>query len=391
MSRAISLFSTLMLLIVLAGCAATAPKEPVTFYPPLPLQPRLQYLTTISTEDDLGKKAGAFREFVVGPEQSRIQLHRPLDVGSVKGKLYVSDRTVRRIMIVDFVKGEMDYIKDKDLGALQDPFGLHVTDDGFKYVADGGRKQVVVFGPDEAYVRAYGEAGQFEKPHDVALFGDRLYVADYPRHEVLVIDKQSGKTVQTIGGRGTEAGKFDRPANLRVDRQGNLFVNDSFNFRIQKFDPQGKYLKEFGYSGSTLGGFARPKGLDVSPEGKFLYVADAAFENIQIFDDESTDVVLFFGGFGNAPGSLYLPSAVHVDDKNTEYFQRYADKDFKVRYLVIVSNVLGDKKLNIYGFGDWTGEKLPEMAPKPPSKPEKSEGSAKPEEAEAPAQPDAAK
>lgn len=367
MFRALSLFLCCLTVQLLVGCAATKPPAPTTFYPPLPLQPRLQFLTSISTEDDVGKKTSGFRTFVTGEGELKRGITRAMDVGSVKGMLYVTDLAFGRIIMIDLEKGTFDLLKDQDLGALRQPLGLHVSEDGYKYVADGVRKQVVVFGPDNAYVRSYGKAGQFERPMDVAVFGERIYVADFPRHVVEVMDKTSGEIVQTIGGRGTEAGQMDRPSHLRVDRQGNLFVNDSFNFRIQKFDPQGEYLQEFGYAGSTLGGFARPKGMDVSPDGKHLYVTDAAFENVQIFDDETTLLLLYFSQFGAGPGDLYLPMAVFVDDKNVEYFQRYADKNFKIRYLVIVSNSLGFKKLNIYGFGDWIGERLPEMDPPKPT------------------------
>jgi len=363
MSRVLVL---LAFLTALCGCATTAPKVPTTFYPELPQQPRLQYLTSITTEDDLGKKASAFREMVVGKETTK-SIARPYDVGSVKGKIYISDRTLKRILILDLEKKEIDYIKEARLGALKDPFGIHVTADGYKYVADAGRRQILVFGPDESYVRAYGEKDQFEKPMDVAVFGEHIYVVDFSRHAVVVLDKESGQTIQTIGSRGTEPGMFNRPTHIRIDRQGNLFVNDAFNFRVQKPDPQGKYLKEYGYAGDTLGGFGRPKGMDVSPDGKLLYVADAAFENVQIFDDESTDLLLFFGTYGNSPGSLYLPSGVYVDAQNLEYFSRYVDKDFKVKYLVIACSMLGEKKLNFYGFGDWVGEKLPEIAPQKPA------------------------
>jgi DNA-binding beta-propeller fold protein YncE len=79
---------------------------------------------------------------------------------------------------------------------------------------------------------------------------------------------------------------------VTVDREGNIYVNDAFNFRIQKFDPGGNFLKAFGYPGDTLGGFARPKGLGVDREGR-VYVVDAAFENVQIFEDETTDLLLW--------------------------------------------------------------------------------------------------
>ncbi|MBW6512975.1 MAG: hypothetical protein K0A93_12830 [Desulfuromonadaceae bacterium] len=366
MFRAVSLFLCFLSLQLLVGCTTTPPVA-TTFYPPLPLQPRLQFLTAISHEEDIGKKTNAFREFLTGEGQMKRGISRAMDVGSVKGMLYVTDLAFGRIIMIDLEKGTFDLLKDENEGALRQPLGLHVSADDYKYVTDGVRKQVVVYGPDNAYVRSYGKEGQFERPMDVTVFGERIYVADFLKHVVVVLDKSSGEIVQTLGGRGTTAGKMDRPSHVRVDREGNLFVNDSFNFRIQKFNPQGEYLKEFGYAGSTLGGFARPKGMDVSPDGKLLYVTDAAFENVQIFDDESTLLLLYFSQFGSGPGDLYLPQAVFIDAKNVEYFQRYADKNFKVRYLVIVSNSIGFKKLNIYGFGDWIGERTPEMDQAPAS------------------------
>ncbi|PIY99077.1 MAG: hypothetical protein COY64_02765 [Hydrogenophilales bacterium CG_4_10_14_0_8_um_filter_62_70] len=149
-----------------------------------------------------------------------------------------------------------------------------------------------------------------------------------------------------------------------VDREGNIYVNDSFNFRIQKFDPSGKYLKQYGYQGDTLGGFARPKGIDVDHDG-FVYAVDGAFENAQIFDQKSTDLLLFFGGYGPHTGSMYLPSGLHLDYDNVDYFKQYVDPNFKVDYLVYVGNLLGDHKVNIYGFGNWIGKPLPPVEIKP--------------------------
>ncbi|MEF9437619.1 MAG: 6-bladed beta-propeller [Candidatus Mariimomonas ferrooxydans] len=164
-------------------------------------------------------------------------------------------------------------------------------------------------------------------------------------------------------GLGAKEGKLYKPTHVIVDKEGNLFVNDSFNFRIQMFTQNGKYVKTFGYQGDTMGGFARPKGLDIDRQGH-LYVVDTAFENVQIFDSKSTDLLLFFGGFGPAPGSMYLPSSIYIDYQNLEYFKRYADKDFSLKYLVYVGNLLGNKKLNVYGFGKWIGAPLPKIKKK---------------------------
>ncbi|MEF9427123.1 MAG: hypothetical protein L0956_08110, partial [Candidatus Mariimomonas ferrooxydans] len=75
-------------------------------------------------------------------------------------------------------------------------------------------------------------------------------------------------------------------------------------------------------------------------------------------------LLLFFGVFGPAPGSMSMPGSIYIDYQNSEYFKKYADKDFSLKYLVYVGNLLGDKKLNVYGFGDWIGAPLPEMGGK---------------------------
>jgi hypothetical protein len=69
----------------------------------------------------------------------------------------------------------------------------------------------------------------------------------------------------------------------------------------------------------------------------------------------TTDLLLFFGGFESGPGSMYMPHSIHIDYENSEYFQPYADENFKIDYLIYVGNTLGFRKVNVYAFGQWTG------------------------------------
>jgi DNA-binding beta-propeller fold protein YncE len=354
-------FFGIICLLFLMGCAAPKKIDQIAFYPALPQEPRLQFLTSISTEQDIGKKQSEFSVFLLGELPDEKTLARPYDIGAVKGKIYISDRTYRKILIIDIENKVFDFIKPSKFGSLNEPAGLWITEDGLKYVTDFKRKQVLVFDENDDFLRAYGEIDQFDRPLDVAVYEDKIYVCDFNKHQILVLDKDSGETIQRIGTEaGPKEGQFFKPSHITVDKQGNLFVNDSFNFRIQKFNPQGEFIKVFGYHGDTLGGFARPKGLAIDRDG-YLYAVDTAFENVQIFDDETADILLFFGGFGSAPGSMYLPNGIHIDYENLEFFEKYADKDFKLKYLVYVGNMLGKNKLNVYGFGEWTGEPLPGM------------------------------
>jgi len=357
--------------VLLAGCAGPAKKsEETAYFPPLPQSPKLQFLLSITAEEDFGGEASSgLKDWLVGGSEKTKAIARPQDIASVKGKIYILDRTFRKVLFLDLAQKKLDFIKDEREGALSDPVGLWVTPDDIKYVADQERKQVVMFDAANRFVRSFDAEGRLERPSDVAAFGDRLYVTDFKAMVVQVLDRNSGKRLLTIGGPGGTEGQFNRPTHVTVDAKGNIYVNDSFNFRIQMFDPSGKYVKTFGFQGDTLGGFARPKGIAVDRDG-YVYAVDTAFENVQIFEPESTNLVLFFGGYGPHTGSMYLPSGLHIDYDNVDAFQQYVDKDFKVKYLVLVGNSLGEHKLNVYGFGDWIGAPLPQIEIKPRLSPE---------------------
>ena len=211
-----------------------------------------------------------------------------------------------------------------------------------------------MFDRENRFIRTFGDPASLERPVDVAVYQDRVYVCDMQRHQVVVFDRLSGSRIATIGKGGDKDGELNRPTHLTVDQQGNLYVNDAFNFRIQKFAQDGRYLQKIGAAGNTLGSLARPKGISVDQQSN-LYVVDAAFENVQIFNREGK-LLLFFGGAGEKPGSMYLPAGISIDYRNVPYFKKYADPRFRIEYLVYVCNMIGDNKLNVYGFGEWVGK-----------------------------------
>ncbi len=349
-------FYTLLFLLILNACAKHIEEQaPAIFYPNPPEQPRLQFLTAITSEGDLGtSKSNALDNFLSGPNEVFSALGRPYAVSSSPGKIYITDRERKKIVIIDLVENSFKNLDDKGLGTLGAPSGIWVSQDDVKYVADMKRQQIVVFDANNNFVQAYGNKDVFEKPVDVAVHNNRIFVCDMPKNQVVVLDKNSGKRVLQIGTGGAEDGQLYKPTHITVDNQGDLFVTDAFNFRIQQFDPEGNFVKVFGFHGDQVGGLARPKGLGIDHE-RHLYIIDAASEHIQIFDDKA-QLLLFLGGPGIGPGNLYLPAGMHIDYNNVKFFDKYADNNFKLKYLVYVCNLSGPNKVNVYGFGDWTGK-----------------------------------
>lgn len=93
--------------------------------------------------------------------------------------------------------------------------------------------------------------------------------------------------VRTIGDINTleENLAFNIPSDIVVDNEGHIYILDSGNNRIQKFDTQGNYLSTLGRSGQGPGEFNSPSSLDIDYQG-YLYIADQNNQRIQILNSE---------------------------------------------------------------------------------------------------------
>lgn len=94
----------------------------------------------------------------------------------------------------------------------------------------------------------------------------------------------TGATVVfTFGETGERLGQFRSPEALAVDLQGNIFVADRLNNRIEKFDHTGKYILQFGTLGSGPGEFNYPVAI-AAQQGLYLYVLDQGNERLVKYD-----------------------------------------------------------------------------------------------------------
>ncbi len=88
----------------------------------------------------------------------------------------------------------------------------------------------------------------------------------------------------SFGSTGQLPGQFRSPSSISLDSFGNLLIADTGNNRIQKFDPSGQFLLEFGTLGSGTGGLNAPT--DAVENSLSIYVVDSMNERVLEYDLE---------------------------------------------------------------------------------------------------------
>jgi len=127
-----------------------------------------------------------------------------------------------------------------------------------------------------------------------------------------------GTTVTVWGSFGSAGGAFDAPWGVARDREGNVYVADTGNHRVQKFSDTGAFLTAWGSFGTGEGQFKTPQGLAVDMDGR-LYVADTGNHRVQKFTGSGVFLTMWGrnggtdGSSGNGEGELSSPYDVAVD------------------------------------------------------------------------------
>ncbi|MBI3935883.1 MAG: 6-bladed beta-propeller [Betaproteobacteria bacterium] len=326
-------FLSLCAVLALVSCGElprapdSKPARPIVFPLP-PDEPRFIYERTLYSSADVvpDEATSAFRRMVTGERRTGEGLVKPYAVAVYQGRVFLSDSVERFIKAFDFRNGRYHKIGVDEPGRLIKPLGIDVDRSGNLYVADATAKAIMVYGSDGKFLRKIGGPKWFDRLASVTADprGDRVYVVDIggvqsEHHRVRVFDLKSGEHLFDIGRRGKGPGEFNLPRDVAVGKDGNLYVVDGGNFRVQVFDRGGKFLRSFGSVGLQFGNFARPKEIAADRDGN-VYVVDTAFGNFQIFDPEGT-LLLFVGGRSeqDGPAKYMLPSGIAVDEDGRVY------------------------------------------------------------------------
>ncbi len=342
--------SILILTVCFVGSCGESILPGGVFYPPKPYPPRVQFLTALGDTDDVDADE-YFISFSPEGEFDDIEMLKPYGMEFIGDQLYLCDTQIGGLWVLDLKDQVRRYFKLRDLNSITKKTGGKMVNmifdrQGSKYIADIGRNILILYDREGRPVNHLSDIG---RPVDVAVHKERVYILDRENHVVQIWNKNLTGPIGTIGKMGHGDGEFFIPNSIAVDDNGFIYVVDTGNARVQKFDQQGRFLLSIGHLGDSPGCFVRPKGIAIDRNGN-IYVTDAMLQNVQLFDPQG-ELLLYFGQVPAKERDLTLPAQIILDYEHIDYFQEQVAPGFKLEYLILVSNQLGPNKVNVYGFG----------------------------------------
>ncbi len=207
--------------------------------------------------------------------------------------------------------------------------GLAVDAADDVYVVDSSHNRIEKFGPDGEFITAWGhgggELGEFDfgssqNPSQppgggIAVSGGHVYVADSGNDRIERFNLEGGEAT-AWGTRGSGPGQFSYPRAVAAN-ESEVVVTDDDNHRIERFSPEGAFEAEAGSQGDGPGQFGYPYGVALDAAGD-VYVADDSNDRIV----KLTPQLAFdgaWGGVGPKPGELDFPRALASDPAGDTY------------------------------------------------------------------------
>ena len=300
-------------------------------WPNPPAPTRMKYLNYFCCDKytpQTGKQKSSWMDRMAGAEsQEQKQENKPLfalwtpygmAVDS-KGNLYIADGKVGAVFMFNTETKELTMIKNGVHAHFGDIIGLALDDSDRLFVSDTKLHRILVFDKDH---KAEGTIGDgLIDPAGMAVDNENrfLYVADAGLDQVLVYDADKLTLIRKMGTAGkkhslTEPGQFAAPENVVVDADGNLYVTDMYNNRVEIFDADGNFIRAWGKSGDRPGYFSRPKGIAIDADGH-VWVADGVMDILQCYTAEGR-FLMWMGGHGLFPGQFRALAGLYIDKNN---------------------------------------------------------------------------
>lgn len=231
-------------------------------------------------------------------------------------RIYISDTSNHRVVVLDYNGKFLHKFGDVPQGSwpgMSFPYGLTIVDDRI-YVVDAGAMRVAVFNLEGHFISNFA-IDTLVKPVNIVFRDELFYITDVSRQQIVVLDRE-GREVLSFGrfGREGNPGELNYPNGLAVDENGQIYVADTNNSRIQIFNRDGEFLASWqGNVGRGAGVLTAPMNITLD-RNNHLYVTDPLTYRIIVLDQEGkiADMITNVPE-GRNPGSFSLPSGIYID------------------------------------------------------------------------------
>jgi len=216
--------------------------------------------------------------------------------------------------------------------------------------------------PDLVIGQTGSGPAQFQAPRSIALAADgSIYVADSRNNRIQHLTI-TGDEINSWGSFADVAmgeapgGTFNEPWGVAVAPNGNVYVMDTWNYRIQKFNANGEFLSMWGTNGFAESPFAfyGPRGVAVDADGK-VFVVDTGNKRVVVFD-ASDNYITQFGVAGMENGQFDEPVGIALDEQG----QVYITDTWNSRIQVFSPDASGQiyTAINSWEVSAWYGQSL---------------------------------
>ncbi len=223
-------------------------------------------------------------------------------VDDTSNKAYISDGHRHKIIIVNATTGEFIHefggLGDL-LGEFRGPRGIAI-DDNYIYVADNYNARIQKFDKNGNFIMSFGTFGSgnnaFKQPRGIVLYDNKLYIADTSNNRIKITDLD-----------GNYIGSIDSttPYQIALDNNGFIYAAEFSINRVAKYDANGVNIMHIG------AGLYQPKGVYV--KDNVIYIGDSGNNKIKKYD-MSGNLLLSFGTFGTEPGQFINTRGIFVDN-----------------------------------------------------------------------------
>ncbi len=204
--------------------------------------------------------------------------------------------------------------------SLQNPMGLCVDKGGDVYIADPGSNSILEYSAYGSYIQSPPNSSEFpgiNDPYDIKLLSTGQFaVSSAGNNEVMLFDASMGPAHDLAGALIPPITGADGLKGIAVDADDNLYLIDDAAVGdgvIRKVSPQGQVLFQFGFRGGNGEGyFQSPTAIAVDNRNGDIYVVDSGNNRVQRFDRDGA-FMSQFGGMGGGNGQFNNPTGIAVD------------------------------------------------------------------------------